>query len=244
MTFSLGLSEDHVAIRDMIHEFAKRVMRPAAQYYDEHEEFPWPVVQEAAKIGLYDFDFIKSASEDPTNQTFPIAMEELFWGDAGCGMAIMGSSLASAGIRANGTDEQANEWVPQCYGDANDVKLGAFCATEAEAGSDVSSLRTRAEYKPATDEWVLNGTKVFITNGGIANVHVVVAAVEVAGDHHAHRVEPRVAGAPVARFGSLHGAAHILPHGHVLVTGTERLLNLTSPIGITRPLYRLHIEEV
>ena len=70
------------------------------------------------------------------------------------------------------------EWVPQCYGDANDVKLGAFGVSEPDAGSDVSNLRTRAVYDEANDEWVLNGTKAWITNGGIADVHVVVAAVD------------------------------------------------------------------
>jgi alkylation response protein AidB-like acyl-CoA dehydrogenase len=72
------------------------------------------------------------------------------------------------------------EWVPQCYGTADDVKLGAFCVSEPDAGSDVSSLRTRAVYDEANDEWVLNGTKAWITNGGLADVHVVVAAVEPA----------------------------------------------------------------
>ena len=70
------------------------------------------------------------------------------------------------------------EWVPQCYGDADNVQLGAFCVSEPDAGSDVSSLRTRAVYDEANDEWVLNGTKAWITNGGIADVHVVVAAVD------------------------------------------------------------------
>ena len=70
--------------------------------------------------------------------------------------------------------------MPQCYGTPDDVKLGAFCVSEPDAGSDVSSLRTRAVYDEATDEWVLNGTKAWITNGGIADVHVVVAAVDPA----------------------------------------------------------------
>ena len=108
----------------------------------------------------------------------PVAIEEIFWGDAGIGMAIMGSALAAAGISGNGTPEQVMEWVPQCYGDANKVQLGAFCVSEPDAGSDVSSLRTRAVYDEANDEWVLNGTKAWITNGGIADVHVVVAAVD------------------------------------------------------------------
>ena len=110
----------------------------------------------------------------------PVAAEELFWGDAGIGLAIFGSGLAAAGITGNGTPEQVMEWVPQCYGTADDVKLGAFCVSEPDAGSDVSSLRTRAVYDEANDEWVLNGTKAWITNGGIADVHVVVAAVDPA----------------------------------------------------------------
>jgi alkylation response protein AidB-like acyl-CoA dehydrogenase len=68
--------------------------------------------------------------------------------------------------------------VPQCYGTADKVMLGAFCVSEPDAGSDVSSLRTRAVYDEAKDEWTLNGTKAWITNGGIADVHVVVASVD------------------------------------------------------------------
>ena len=91
-----------------------------------------------------------NAGQDRTGLTLPVAVEELFWGDAGLGMAIMGSGLAAAGIAGNGTPEQTMEWVPQCYGDANDVKLGAFCVSEPDAGSDVSNLRTRAVYDEAT----------------------------------------------------------------------------------------------
>ena len=178
--FSLHLTDDQLQIKDWIHEFAKDVMRPAAQEWDDREEFPWPIVQEAAKIGLYGIEFMMNAMGDASGLTLPVAIEEIFWGDAGLGMAIMGSGLAAAGITGNGTPEQIMEWVPQCYGTADDVKLGAFCVSEPDAGSDVSSLRTRAVYDEATDEWVLNGTKAWITNGGIADVHVVVAAVDPA----------------------------------------------------------------
>ena len=176
--FSLSLNEDQLQIKDWIHQFAVDVMRPNAHEWDEREEFPWPIVQEAAKNGLYGLDFLMSAMADPTALTMPVAIEEMFWGDAGIGMAIMGSGLAAAGISGNGTTEQMMEWVPQCYGTPDDVKLGAFCVSEPDAGSDVSSLRTRAVYDEATDEWVINGTKAWITNGGIANIHVVVAAVD------------------------------------------------------------------
>ena len=173
-----SLNEDQIQLQKWIHDFSENVVRPVAHEWDEREEFPWPVVKEAAKIGLYGLDFMMNAMGDPTGLTMPVAIEEIFWGDAGIGMAIMGSGLAAAGIAANGTPEQMMEWVPQCYGDANNVKLGAFCVSEPDAGSDVSSLRTRAVYDEKKDEWVINGTKAWITNGGIADIHVVVAAVD------------------------------------------------------------------
>ena len=176
--FSLNLNEDQLQLQKWCHDFAENVIRPAAHEWDEREEFPWPVVEEAAQIGLYGIDFMMNAMGDPTGLTLPVAIEEIFWGDAGIGMAIMGSGLAAAGIAGNGTPEQVMEWVPQCYGTADDVKLGAFCVSEPDAGSDVSSLRTRAVYDEAKDEWTINGTKAWITNGGIANVHVVVATVD------------------------------------------------------------------
>jgi len=173
-----SLNEDQVQIQKWVHGFAEDVIRPAAHEWDEREEFPYPIVQEAAKIGLYGWEFLMNAFGDNTGLTLPVAIEELFWGDAGIGMAIMGSALAAAGISGNGTPEQVMEWIPQCYGDADNIQLGAFCVSEPDAGSDVSSLRTRAVYDEANDEWVLNGTKAWITNGGIADIHVVVAAVE------------------------------------------------------------------
>ena len=176
--FSMGLSQDQRDIRDWVHGFAEGVVRPAAAEWDEREETPWPVIQEAAKIGLYGFESLAQFYADPTGLTLPIVNEELFWGDAGIGMAIMGTSLAVAGIFANGTPEQMGEWIPQCFGSAEDPKVGAFCVSEPDAGSDVSSLRTRARYDEAADEWVINGQKAWATNGGIANVHVVVASVD------------------------------------------------------------------
>jgi len=158
--------------------FAEGVMRPAASEWDEREETPWPVIQEAAKIGLYSFEGVAQLWADPSGLTFPIANEELFWGDAGIGMSIMGTTLAVAGIFSAGTTEQLGEWVPQCYGTVDEPQVGAFCVSEPDAGSDVSSLRTRAKYDEAKDEWVLNGQKAWATNGGIAAVHVVVASVD------------------------------------------------------------------
>jgi acyl-CoA dehydrogenase len=176
--FSLELSQEQRDIRDWVHGFAEGVVRPAASEWDEREETPWPVIQEAAKIGLYGFEGLAQFYADTTGLTLPLVNEELFWGDAGIGMAIMGTSLAVAGIFANGTPEQLGEWIPQCFGTVDEPKVGAFCVSEPDAGSDVSSLRTRARYDEAKDEWVLNGQKAWATNGGIADVHVVVASVD------------------------------------------------------------------
>jgi acyl-CoA dehydrogenase len=176
--FSMELSQDQHDIRDWAHGFAEQTVRPAAHEWDEKEEFPWPIVQEASKIGLYGFEAVAQFWADPSGLTFPLVNEELFWGDAGIGMSIFGTTLAVAGIYAAGTPDQMVEWVPQCFGDADEPKVGAFCASEPDAGSDVSGYRTTAKYDQANDEWVLNGQKAWATNGGIANVHVVVAVVD------------------------------------------------------------------
>ena len=176
--FSLELNQDQKDIRDWVHGFAEQTVRPAAAEWDEREETPWPVIQEAAKIGLYSLEGIAQFWYDASGIMFPIVNEELFWGDAGIGMSIMGTTLAVAAIRANGTPEQWGEWMPQCFGSESEPQVGAFCVSEPDAGSDVSSLRTRARYDEATDEWVLNGQKAWATNGGIANVHVIVATVD------------------------------------------------------------------
>ncbi|HEX8082900.1 MAG TPA: acyl-CoA dehydrogenase family protein [Solirubrobacteraceae bacterium] len=176
--FSLELNQDQKDIREWVHGFAEGVVRPAASEWDEREETPWPVIQEATKIGLYGFEALAQFFADPTGLTLPIVNEELFWGDAGIGMSIMGTSLAVAGIFASGTPEQMGEWIPQCFGSEDDPKVAAFCVSEPDAGSDVSSLRTFAKYDEAKDEWVINGQKAWATNGGIANVHVVVCSVD------------------------------------------------------------------
>jgi acyl-CoA dehydrogenase len=176
-SFSLELTEDLAEVRDWVHAFARDVIRPAAEEWDEREETPWPIIQEASKVGLYSLDFFATQWLEDTGLGIPVAFEELFWGDAGIALSIVGTGLAAASIAAVGEPEQIAEWVPQMFGGPDDVRLGAFCASEPDAGSDIGSIRTRAVYDEASDEWVLNGTKTWATNGGIADVHVVVAAV-------------------------------------------------------------------
>ncbi|MFL5904817.1 MAG: acyl-CoA dehydrogenase family protein, partial [Solirubrobacteraceae bacterium] len=234
--FSLELNQDQKDIRDWVHGFAEGTVRPAAHEWDEREETPWPIIAEAAKIGLYGYEGLAQFWADPTGLTLPIVNEELFWGDAGIGMALMGTAIAAAGIFAAGTPEQLGQWVPQCYGTPDDPKVGAFCVSEPDAGSDVSSLRTRARYDEGKDEWVLNGQKAWGTNGGIANVHVVVASVDPelgARGQAAFVVPPGTKGLEMGTKVRKHGlrASHTadvflddcrIP-GHCLLGGKEQL---------------------
>ena len=178
--FSLEPGPDLREMRGWVHGFAADVIRPAGAEWDEREETPWPILEEAAKIGLYSLDFFSGQWLEPSGLGIPIAFEELFWGDAGIALSLVGSTLAAVAVASNGTPEQIGEWLPEMFGGPGDVKLGAFCASEPEAGSDVGAIRTRAEYQEATGEWVLTGTKSWATNGGIADVHVVVASVDPA----------------------------------------------------------------
>jgi acyl-CoA dehydrogenase len=190
--FSLELTQDQKDIRDWVHGFAADVVRPAAHEWDEKEQTPWPIIQEAAKIGLYGFEGLAQFFGDPTGLTLPIVNEELFWGDAGIGMSIMGTALAVAAIFGQGSGEQIGEWIPRCFGTEDDVKVAAFCASEPNAGSDVSGLRTRAKFDEAAGEWVINGQKAWATNGGISDVHVIIATVdpELGSRGHAAFVVP------------------------------------------------------
>ncbi len=173
---SYQLSDEQKEIRDWVHDFAEREIRPVAHEYDEKEEFPWPVVKKAAEIGLYSHEFLGQTFQDTTGIMPALVAEELTWGCAGIALAIQGTGLPVAAIFGQGTPEQISTWIPACYGSAKEPALGAFCATEADAGSDVSAYKTSAVRK--NGDWVLNGEKVFITNGGIADVHVVVASVD------------------------------------------------------------------
>ncbi|MEV8566392.1 acyl-CoA dehydrogenase family protein [Streptomyces sp. NPDC051322] len=234
--FTLELNDDQKQVRDWIHGFAADVIRPAAAEWDEREETPWPVIQEAAKVGIYSLDFYAQQFFDPSGLGIPMAMEELFWGDAGIALSIVGTGLAAVGVLSNGTEEQIGTWIPQMYGDPDDVKLAAFCSSEPDAGSDVAAMRTRAVYDEASDEWVLNGTKTWATNGGIANVHVVVAVVDPdlgSKGHASFIVPPGTPGLSQGQKFKKHGirASHtaevvledVRIPGHCLLGGKEKL---------------------
>ncbi|MEO7803763.1 MAG: acyl-CoA dehydrogenase family protein [Actinomycetota bacterium] len=171
-----GLTEEQQELKKWAHEFAEKEIRPVAAEYDETEEFPWPVIKKAAEMGLYGFDIYLQQQQDPTGMTLPLITEELSWGCAGIALALLGTGLPLSALAAAGTSDQLLEWAPRMFGTVEDPKVAAFGVTEPQAGSDVSSLATRAIRDG--DEFVINGRKVFITNGGIADVHLVVATVD------------------------------------------------------------------
>jgi acyl-CoA dehydrogenase len=178
---NFGLNDEQREWKQRCRTFARDVIRPAAPLHDAEESVPWEVMKEARRQGLSGLETIERTGADPEGQLGPIYAEEMHWGCAGIALAISGSTLAAAGLAASGTPEQIGRWIPECLGVGDELKLGAYAVTEPQAGSDVKSLRTTA--RRDGDEWILNGTKVFITNGGIADVNVVVATVDPSLGH-------------------------------------------------------------
>jgi acyl-CoA dehydrogenase len=186
MSFSLELTDEQVALREKAHGFARDVIRPVATQYDREQALPWPVLEEAARQGLYGWELYAQLAADPTGLSLPILMEELFWGCAGIGLTIVLPALALAAIRQAATDEQLARWAPECFGTPSDIKLAALAVTEPSGGSDVRSIQTQA--RRDGEDWIIDGQKVFIGNGGIADVHVVVATVDPEAGHRGQGV--------------------------------------------------------
>ncbi len=174
MDFSLTPAHHDLLART--HAFAEDVMRPVAARYDREQEFPWDVIEAAAQEGFYNPLFYRDLIGDPAGISLPLFMEELFWGCAGIGLAVVMPGLALSAMAQAATPEQLLRWAPECFGEPGDLKLAALCISEPQGGSDVRNLRTQA--RRDGDEWVIDGHKMWIGNGGIANVHVVNATVD------------------------------------------------------------------
>jgi alkylation response protein AidB-like acyl-CoA dehydrogenase len=170
---SFEFSEEEKMVQQVAHEFARKEIRPVAAHYDEREEVPYDIIKKAAAIG---FGVTRDSGilDGGGSALLPcILAEELSWGCAGIALAINSSGLAGAAIAATGSAEQREKWLAAIASDADHVQLGAMCLTEPDAGSDVANIQTTATRDG--DDYVLNGEKQFITNGGIADVHVVFA---------------------------------------------------------------------
>jgi acyl-CoA dehydrogenase len=194
MTFDLTPTSAQHDLAKRTHEFAESVVRPVAAEYDRRQEFPWPVLEEAAARGFYSPLFYRDLIGDPTGLSLPLFMEELFWGCAGIGLAIVMPALALSAIGQAASAQQMLEWAPECFGTPGDLKLAALAISEPQGGSDVRNLRTRA--RRDGDDWIIDGHKMWIGNGGIANVHVVNAVVDPELGHRGQALFVVPGGAP------------------------------------------------
>ncbi len=175
-----SLTDEQRAIQELAHDFARREIRPVAAEYDEREEMPWPVLRKAAKVGLLGYGLPEEQGgggvpDGIVGVTNFVVTEELAWGCAAIATEITSSTYAAGPILAFGTEEQRRRYLP-LFCDPHEVHLGALCLTEPQAGSDISAIATTARHEGG--DWVLDGRKQFITNGGIAAVHIVFARVE------------------------------------------------------------------
>ena len=177
MGVDFSLTREQEEIRDLAHEFAEKEMRPVAERYDENEETPWEVMRKAHALGL---DATASFPEQYGGGgidliTNLIREEELSWGDAGIAVAIGATGLCGAAIVAMGTEEQKQKYIGM-FTDPKELKIGAMGLTEPNSGSDFMALETTATH--VDGGYVLNGTKQFCTNGGIADVQVAFATTD------------------------------------------------------------------
>ena len=176
------LSDEQLAFQQHCHRFAEEVIRPAAAEYDREQQVPWDIIREARAWGLHGLDHIQSMATDERGPALASSTPR------SCTGAAPASRWPSRRRRwprpaspPRARPSRSAAGSPRCFGLGDEIRLGAYAVTEAGAGSDVKSLRTTA--RRDGDEWVLNGTKVFISNGGIADVNVVVATVDPALGH-------------------------------------------------------------
>ncbi|RKO66659.1 acyl-CoA dehydrogenase family protein [Desulfofundulus salinus] len=171
---SFQLTDEQTAIRDLARKFTQKEIVPVAAEYDEKAEMPWPVIQKAFEIGLWNLNIPeKYGGQGLDALTQVLIYEELAYGCLGIFGAFGGNALAVTPLLIAGTEEQKEKFLtPFCA----KPSLAAFALTEPNAGSDVSNLATTATRKG--DEYILNGTKCFITHGGIADLYTIFASTD------------------------------------------------------------------
>jgi short/branched chain acyl-CoA dehydrogenase len=165
MSIDHRLSEEHEALRATVAEFARDVVAPKIGEYYERGEFPYDIVREMGRMGLFGLPFPEEYGGMGGDYfALGLALEELARVDSSVAITLeAGVSLGAMPIHLFGTPEQKRTWLPKlCAGEM----LGAFGLTEPGAGSDAGGTQTTARLDEATGEWVINGTKCFITNSG------------------------------------------------------------------------------
>ena len=168
------LSEEQKMICELARRIAEEKIKPVREHYDETEEFPWPIVEELAKVDLCGV-YIPEEYGGTGGGVFELclAVEELCKIDGGIALVLAATALATFPIMLFGNDEQKKKYLPDI---AAGKKLAAFALTEPSAGSDASAIQTTA--KKEGDSYILNGTKCFITNGGEAQIYIVITMTD------------------------------------------------------------------
>ncbi|MGD8699399.1 MAG: acyl-CoA dehydrogenase family protein [Gemmatimonadales bacterium] len=178
------LSEEQEQIRQLAREFAENELRPHAARWDAESEFHGEVLPQMAELGF--FGMLLPEEYDGLDLgmlTYLVALEQIAWGDASVAITMsVHNSLPSQMILKYGSDEQKRNWLPRM---ARGEVLAAFALSEADAGSDAASLKARAVRDG--DGWVLNGEKMWVTNGGAADVVLVMARTDEPGDRRGPR---------------------------------------------------------
>jgi acyl-CoA dehydrogenase len=176
---SFALTEEQKALRALAHEFAEREIRPKERDYDEHSTHAADVIAKAHEVGLMNLH-IPEEYGGPELGAFEgmLVGEELCWGCAGIGTAIAANGLGHGPVIIAGSDEQKGKWLPPLV---EEPLLTSFALSEPNAGSDVSSIETTAIRRG--DDYVLNGSKMFITNAGHASWLTVFASTDRSKGH-------------------------------------------------------------
>ncbi len=173
--FSLALSDEQQALRRRVASFAREVLRPAADEWDRRGSTAWPILEEAARAGLYGVDLYRSVASDPTGQSGVILGRELAYGDPGLALSLLATHLAASTLFHAGTPTQVREWLPRCFGTVDKPAVAALAVSEPSAGSDVAAISTQA--RAAAGGWRLDGIKAWISNAPVADVILVLASV-------------------------------------------------------------------
>jgi butyryl-CoA dehydrogenase len=174
------LTEEQRMMQDMVRRLAKEQVEPGAARRDAEGVFDWEIVDLLRENGLFGVDFDESYDGAGAGMlALAIVVEELSKVDAACGLMIAVQELGALPIMLSGSAEQKQKWLPKL---ATGEHLAAFAVTESAAGSDVARLRCRAVKDG--DSYILNGTKTFISNGGVADILTVHAVIDPKGPTH------------------------------------------------------------
>ena len=169
-----GLNDEQRALRELAHEFAANEIRPHSAHHDQTGEFPREIVRKAWELGLMNTHIPQEYGGLGLGVLEGCLLaEEAAWGCTGIGTAMEANNLAEAPLIVAGTDEQKRRWLAPM---TEEFKLAAYCVTEPDAGSDVAGIKTLA--RQVGDEYVIQGEKMWITNGGVADWYFVLATVD------------------------------------------------------------------